>query len=73
MCSGSVRSGTSVSIGARLTLVTVHAKVWSADAVPSETDTVTVDVPALAYASVPLIRPVVGLSVRPAGRTGAAL
>ena len=70
--SGSVRSGTSVRVGAWLTLVTVHVKVWSADAVPSETDTVTVEVPALAYVRVPLITPVAGLIVTPGG-SGAAL
>ncbi len=36
-----------VTTGGRFTLETVHVKACSADVVPSETDTVRVDVPAL--------------------------
>src|SRR5258706_15318301 len=53
--------------GARFTLVTVQVKLVLADKVPSETVTVTLWEPALAYDNVPVIAPVVGLIVRAGG------
>src|SRR5258706_8056044 len=53
--------------GARFTLVTVQVKLVLADNVPSETVTVTLCGPALAYDSVPVIAPVVGLIVSAGG------
>src|SRR5258706_85738 len=61
-------SATVVITGARFRLVTVQVKLVLADSVPSETVTVTLCVPALAYDSVPVMRPVAELIVRLVGR-----
>src|SRR5258706_89672 len=58
--SGFVWSATAVITGARFTFVTVQVKLVLADKVPSETLTVTLCAPALAYDSVPVITPVAG-------------
>src|SRR5258706_2674682 len=62
-----VWSATAVITGARFTLVTVQVKLALADKVPSETLTVTLCEPALAYDSVPVMRPVAGLIVSAGG------
>src|SRR5258706_696688 len=54
-------------IGARFRFATVQVKLALADSVPSETLTVTVCTPALAYDSVPVMRPVGGLIVSAGG------
>src|SRR5258706_8820859 len=54
--------------GARFTFVTVQVKLVLADNVPSETLTVTLCEPALAYDNVPVIAPVAGLIVIEGGR-----
>src|SRR5258706_13537134 len=63
-----VWSATAVITGARFTFVTVQVKLALADNVPSETVTVTLCVPALAYDKVPVMRPVAELIVRLVGR-----
>src|SRR5258706_3199689 len=63
-----VWSATAVITGARFTLVTVQVKLVLADSVPSDTVTVTLCVPALAYDNVPVMRPVAELIVRLVGR-----
>ncbi len=70
--SGSVRSGTSVSVGTRLTFVTVHWNVCVVCVEPSEAPITTAYEPALVYDSVPLMSPVAGFRETPTG-SGAAL
>src|SRR5258706_3770175 len=53
--------------GARFRFVTVHVKLVLADKVPSDTVTVTLCAPALAYDSVPVMRALVGLIVSEGG------
>jgi hypothetical protein len=66
--SACVWSATAVITGARFRFVTVHVKLVLADKVPSDTVTVTLCEPALAYDSVPVMRPVAGLIVSAGGR-----
>ena len=56
-----------VSVGARLTLVTVQEKVLLFDRLPSDTVAVTLYVPALVNEGVPEIRPVAALTVSEGG------
>src|SRR5258706_4809905 len=65
--SACVWSPIAVMTGARFRFVTVQVKLALADSVPSETVTVTLCVPALAYDNVPVIAPVAGLIVRLGG------
>src|SRR5258705_138168 len=65
--SACVWSPIAVMTGARFRFVTVHVKLALADNVPSETLTVTLCAPALAYDSVPVMRPVAGLIVSAGG------
>src|SRR5258706_9536775 len=66
--SASVWSAIPVMTGARFRFVTVQVKLVLADKVPSDTVTVTLCAPALAYDRVPVMRPVAGLIVSAGGR-----
>jgi hypothetical protein len=61
-----------VITGARSVFATVQVNVWLADRLPSETDAVTVYVPALVYDSVPEMMPVAEFSANDDGNPFAA-
>src|SRR5258706_6568295 len=63
-----VWSAIAVTTGARSTLVTAQVKLALALSVPAVAVTVTLCAPALAYDSVPLMRPVDGAMLRPGGK-----
>src|SRR5258706_8139680 len=65
--SASVWSLIALMTGARFRFVTVQVKLVLADKVPSDTVTVTLCAPALAYDRVPVMRPVAGLIVSAGG------